>query len=93
MIVGIVLQVFQREVFQLALQLVESQLVSQGRIEIGGFLAHTLLGLFGLGVANLSHQVHTVGNHDEDDAHVLGKRQQQVAEILALYHGVFLFKS
>ena len=90
MIVGIVLQIFQREVFQLALQPVESQLVSQGRIEIVGFHAHLATCLVVLGVANLSHQVHTVGNHDEDDAHVFCKRQQQVAEILALYHRVLL---
>ena len=35
------------------------------------------------GVAYLPHQVHTVSNHDEYDAHVLGKRKQQVAEVLA----------
>ena len=39
-------------------------------------------------VTYLAHEVHTVGNHDEDDAHVLGKRQQKVAEVFALHHRV-----
>ena len=90
MIVGVVLQILQRQVLQLALQLIETQLVGQGRIEVGGFFRHPFLGFRLVGVANLSHQVHTTGNHDEDDAHVLGKRQQQVAEVLALHHGVLL---
>ena len=88
-VVGIVLAVFQREVFELRFQLVETQLVSQWRIEKRRLLADALLGLFVVRVADLPHQVHALGNHDEDDAHVLGKREQQVAEILAFHHGRF----
>ena len=41
-------------------------------------------------VAYLSHEVHAVGNHDENHAHVLGEGEQEVSEVLALYDGVFL---
>ena len=89
-VVGIVLHILQREVFELALQLVESELMGQGSIEIGSLLRHLHLRLDILRVADLAHQVHTVGNHDEDHAHVLCKRKKQVAEVLALDDGILL---
>ena len=69
-IVGIVLQVLQTQVFQFALQLVESQLVGEWGIEVAGFLAHLVLRLLLLGITYLSHHVHAVSNHDEDHAHI-----------------------
>ena len=42
MIVGIVFQIFQREVLEFTFQLVKSQFVSQWGIEIGGLLADGL---------------------------------------------------
>ena len=84
------LKVLQRQVLQLALQLVETQLVGQRGIEVAGLLAYLQLGLHVLRVADLPHQVHAVGNHDENHAHVLGERQQQVAEVLTLDDGVLL---
>ena len=74
-VVGIVLQVLQRQVLELALQLVETQLMGKWGIEVSRLVADALLGVFFLGVAYLAHQVHAVGNHDENHAHVLGKRQ------------------
>ena len=69
-IVGIVLQILQAQVFQFALQLVETQLVGEWGIEVAGFLAHLVLCLLLVGITYLSHHVHAVGYHDEDYAHV-----------------------
>ena len=66
--------------------------MSQRGIEIGCLLRYLQLGLHILCVANLPHQVHTVGNHNQDHAHILGKRQQQVTEILALDDGILLIE-
>ena len=90
MVVGVVLEVFERQVLQLTLQLIQTQLVGQGSIEIGSLLRHLMLGIGIVGVLDLAHQIDAVGNHDEDDAHVLGKRQKQVAEILGLDNGILL---
>ena len=92
MVVGIVLQVFQREVFQFAFQFVQTQFVGKGRIEIGSLLRHpSAVGVI-IGVTYLPHQVHAAGNHDEYHPHVLGKGQQQVAEVLALYDRCLLIE-
>ena len=91
-VIGIMLQIFQAEVFQLAFQLIETQFVGQGGIQIAGLLAHLHLGLHPVGISYLPHQVHPVGNHDEYHAHVFGKREEQVAEVLALHDGIFLVK-
>ena len=89
-VVGVVLKILQREVFEFALQLVETQLVGEGCKEVGRLFADAMLGVLVVGVANLPHQVHTVGNHDQDDTHVFGKRQQQIAEVLAFNDGTLL---
>ena len=70
-IVGIVLEILQTEVFQFALQFVESQFVGEWGIEVACLFAYFMLCLFLFGITNLSHHVHAVGNHDEDDAHIL----------------------
>ena len=70
-IVGIVLEILQTEVFQFALQLVESQFVGEWGIEVACLFTYFMLCLFLFGITNLSHHVHAVGNHDEDDAHIL----------------------
>ena len=73
MVVGVVLHILKREVFEFTLQLIESEFMSQRRIEISRFLAHLDLCLLILRVAYLAHQVHTVGNHNKDHAHVLSQ--------------------
>ena len=35
-------------------------------------------------ILDLPHEIHTVGNDDENDPHVLSKRQEQVTEVLRL---------
>ena len=85
MVVGVVLEVLQTEVLQLALELVEAELVGQRRIEVCGFHRDLLLCLDVLRVLDLPHDADAVGYHNEDDAHVLGKGDEQAAEILAAY--------
>ena len=84
------LEVLEREVLQLALERVESELVGQWRIEIAGFLRHLVLCLLVGSVAYLSHDIDAVGDHDEDDAHVFGKGEQEVAEVVAFDDRVFV---
>ena len=89
-VVGIVFKVFQADIFQLAFQFVQTQLMGEWGIEVSGLFAHLSLGLQVMGVTNLPHEVHTVSDHDENDTHILSKRKQQVAEVLALDDWVFL---
>ena len=91
-IVGVVLEIFKTEVFEFALQLVEPQFMSQRRIQITGLLGHLLSGLLVERVAHLTHQVHPVGNHEENHAHVFSKRNEQIAEVFALDHRIALVK-
>ena len=88
-VVHVVLGVLQREVFQLRLQLVQSQLVGQRGVEVGGLACHFAACLVVGAVPYLPHHVDAVGYHDEDDAHVLGQREQQVAEVFRLHRGAF----
>ena len=64
--------------------------MSEWGIEIGCFLGNTLFLLQHLSVAYLPHQIDTIGNHNEDNTHILGKGNEQVAEILTFNDGVFL---
>ena len=89
-VVGIMLKVFQREVLQFTLQLVQSQLMSQRCIEIACLFRDTMLGLNVLSITYLSHEVHSLSNHYQDNPHVLSKGEQQVTEVLTLYDRVFL---
>ena len=91
-IIGIVLEVFEREVLQLTLQRVESELMGQRRIEIAGLFRYLVLCLPVRRVANLPHDIHPVGDHNKDHAHILGEAQEQVAEVLTLDDGVFLIE-
>ncbi len=86
-IVGVVLEILQREVLQLALELVEAQFVGQGGVEVTGLLGHLVLRLLVGCVAYLAHQADAIGDHDEHHAHVLGEGEEQVAEVLALHNG------
>ena len=89
-VVDVVLGVLQREVFQFGLQLVEAELVCQRGIEVGRFVGHAEAGVVVRGVFYLAHDVDTVGNHDEDDAHVFGKGEEELAEVLRLDAGALL---
>ena len=90
LIVGIVLQILEAQVLKFTLQLIQAQLVGKRSIEVACLLRHLVACLFIRGITNLPHKVHTVGNHDENDTHVLSEAQQQVAEVLTLYLRVLL---
>ena len=63
--------------------------MGKGSVQIGGFIGHLPACFVVLALLYLAHDVHAVGNHDEDNAHVLCKGQQQVAEVLRLDGGAF----
>ena len=87
-VVGIVLKILQTEIFELTLQLIKTELVSEWGIKVTSLLAHLHFCFFVLCVPNLSHEVHAVSNHYKNNAHVLGKGEQQVSEILAFNNRV-----
>ena len=58
--------------------------MGKGRIEISRFVGYLPTGFIVLAILYLPHDVYAVGNHDENDTHVLSESQQQVAEILGL---------
>ena len=59
--------------------------MGEGSIQIGRLVRHLLTSFVIGGILDLAHQIDTVGNHDEDDSHIFGKRQQQITEILRFY--------
>ena len=83
-VVHLLFGVLEREVFQFGLQLVQAQFVGKRSIEVSRFVGYAKATFLVVHVANLTHEVHTVGNHDEDDAHVFGKGEEEVSEVLAL---------
>ena len=91
-IVGIVLHILQREIFELTFQFIESEFMSQRGIEIGSLLRHFHFGFNILGITNLAHQVDAISNHNKNHPHILSKGEQQVTEILALHHRILLIE-
>ena len=77
----------ETEVFQLRLDLVETQAVSQGGVDIKRLASNLILFVGRLRV-ECPHIVQTVGNLDEDDADVVAHRQQQLLEVLGLGRGL-----
>ena len=84
-VIGIVFQIFQRQILKFALQSVETQFVSQGGIEVTCFFCYPVSCLLGFGVANLTHHVNPISDHYQDHPHVFGKANKQIAEVFALY--------
>ena len=89
-IIYVVLEIFQRQVLKFTFQFIQSQLVCQRCIEICRLLTHLVSRLVVGVVLYLTHQSHTVGDHDKYHSHVLGERQEEIAEILAFHHRVLL---
>ena len=75
-VVDIMLRIFQAQVFQLRFQHVETQLMRQWGIEIRSLVRHLQACLCVLRITYLPHDVHTVGYHDENHAHILCEGQQ-----------------
>ena len=82
-IIRIMFQIFQAQVFQFALQLVESQFVCQWCIQVGRFHRHFSLSFHIAGSFDVAHETHTVGYHDKYDTHVLCHGYEQTAEVFA----------
>ena len=91
-VVSIVLQVFERQILQLRLERVQTQLMGERRIEVRRLFRHLVLRLLVRRVADETHDAHAVRDHDQDDAHILGKGQQEVTEIVTLYDRVLVIE-
>ena len=79
-------EIFQGDVLQLALQVVEAQLVSDLGVEVQALPALLAVLLAGEDVER-THHLEPVGQLDEDHARVLRVRDDQVAEVRGLILG------
>ena len=55
--------------------------MGEGSIQISRLIGNFLTGFIIFRILDLTHEVHTVGNHDENHSHVFCKRKQQVSEV------------
>ena len=81
--------ILHAEVLQLALYGVEAKAVCQWHEEIYRLACNLYLLVAGHGTQR-AHVVQTVGNLDDDDAHIVREREQHLAEVLRLLRGVVL---
>ena len=77
------LEVAQGQVLELPLEAPHAQAVGERRVDVQRLAARSLLPL-GRQVLERAHVVEAVGELDEDDADVLGHRQEHLAEVLRL---------
>ena len=83
--VNVAAGVFQRHVFERALDGVEPETVGQRGIEIVGFQRNFVdVSLVGMMVDG-PHQHEAVDNHDDYHAYVLGKSEEEIPEIFRLH--------
>ena len=71
--------VFETEVLQFGFNLVETKAVGQGREDVERFAGNLVL-FAGQHTLERAHIVQAVGDFDEDDAHVVAHREQQLLE-------------
>ena len=83
LLVGVGLQVLEREVLQFAADFAHSEAVRDGRVDLDG-LARDALAPLGAQIAERPHVVHAVGQLDHDDADILHHGEQHLAEALGL---------
>ncbi len=77
------LQVFERQFFQLVLDLAHPQAVGDGRVDIERLLGNLDAPLLRK-VVKRAHVVQTIGELHQDDADVIHHRQQHLAEVFRL---------
>ena len=77
------IEIFEAKIFELALDLRNTQSSRNGRVDIQRLARHLLLPLLGK-IIERAHVVQTVGKFDDDDADVLCHRNEDLAEILRL---------
>ena len=87
-VVGIMLRIFQRKIFQFRLQPVKTQFMCQWGIQEHTLLADLASQFILFGIPYLTHEVETVGNHNEYHSHILCQREEKVTEILCLYYRI-----
>jgi hypothetical protein len=75
--------VAEREVFELLVDAVQSEPVSDRRVDLDG-LARDAATLDRLDRAQGAHVVEPIGKLDQDDAHIARHREQHLAEVLGL---------
>ena len=80
LVVGVGLEVLERQVFELPLDLPDAQAVGERGEDLQGLLGDLLLAVFGHR-AERPHVVQAVGQLDDHDAQVLGHRQEDLAEV------------
>ncbi len=83
LLVGVRLQVLEREVFEFAANLAHAEAVRDGRVDLDG-LARDALAPLGAQVAERAHVVHAVGQLHHDDADILHHGEQHLAEAFGL---------
>ena len=81
LVVFLGLEVAERQVFELPLQLPDAQTVGQRRVDLHRLLRHAAA-LGGRPELERLHVVEPVGKLDEDDADVLGHGQEHLAHVL-----------
>ena len=77
------LEVLERQLFELVLDLAHAEAVGDRGVDVEGFLGDLDSALF-REVVQRPHVMETVGELDEDDANVIHHRQQHLAEVLGL---------
>ena len=76
-------KVFETQVFQLALDLRNTQPARERRVDVQRFLRHFDLPLFGQKIQR-THIVQAVGKLDDDDTDILRHRDEDLAEVFRL---------
>ena len=83
LLVGVRLQVLERQVLQLVAHLPHSQAMGDGRVDLGGLAGDALLALRAE-EAESAHVMETVRQLDQNDADVLHHGQEHLADALGL---------
>ena len=81
--VGLRLEILERQLLELVLDLAHAQAVGDGRVDVERFLRDLDAALLRQ-VVQRPHVVQPVGELDQDDADVIHHRQQHLAEVLGL---------
>ena len=81
--VALRVEVLEREVLQLPLDLPDAQPLGQGRVDLHGLARDPEL-LLRREAGQRAHVVEPIGQLDEDDPDVLGHREQHLADVLGL---------
>src|SRR5215472_6382838 len=77
------LEVFERQLLELVLDLAHAETIRNRRVDVAGFLRDAKPPLVRQMVER-AHVVHPIGELDEDDADVVHHREQHLAEVLRL---------